>query len=104
MQPHVFVVMPFGIKEAQAATPAAEGKPGNPAVTVNFDEVRVRIADEGLGFDPSAVPDPTLPENRERPSGRGIMLMRYYMSAVEYNERGNCIQICKRKVNHPCGS
>lgn len=72
--------------------------------TVNVDEVRVRIADEGPGFDASAVPDPTLPENLQRPGGRGLMFMRYYMSAVEYNERGNCMQMIKRKGNRSCGS
>jgi hypothetical protein len=40
MQPHVFVVMPFGVKEAQSATMAgADGAPGKPAVNINFDDV-----------------------------------------------------------------
>ena len=39
MEPHVFVVMPFGVKEAQAATPAAEGAAAQPAINISFDEV-----------------------------------------------------------------
>lgn len=39
MEPHVFVVMPFGIKEAQAAIPATNGVPEKPAINISFDEV-----------------------------------------------------------------
>ena len=47
------------------------------------DEVTIRVEDEGEGFDPEAVPDPTLPENLLRPSGRGIFYMRRFMDRVE---------------------
>lgn len=47
------------------------------------------IEDRGPGFKPEAVPDPTLDENLERPSGRGIMLMRAYMTDIRFNKRGN---------------
>jgi len=53
------------------------------------DRFEVRINDEGPGFDPSDVPDPTAIENLERPCGRGLMLMRHYMDDVAYNSRGN---------------
>ena len=39
MEPHVFIVMPFGIKEAQSATPATPNSPEKPAVNISFDEV-----------------------------------------------------------------
>ena len=60
-------------------------------VECQFDDDRVRIVieDEGDGFDVSTVPDPTTDENLDKPGGRGIMLMRSFMSRVEYNERGN---------------
>ena len=51
----------------------------------------VRIEDEGQGFCPDTVPDPTAPENLEAPGGRGLMLMQAYMTHVEYNELGNCV-------------
>jgi serine/threonine-protein kinase RsbW len=55
----------------------------------------IEIQDEGSGFDPEGVPDPLNPENLERPGGRGVFLMRHYMSWVQYNETGNCVTLCK---------
>jgi serine/threonine-protein kinase RsbW len=54
-------------------------------------EIRVQVTDEGRGFDPAAVLDPTLPANRVRPGGRGIFLIYKLMDRVEFNERGNSI-------------
>ena len=62
---------------------------------VDRERIDVYIADEGTGFDPNTVPDPTLQENLERPTGRGIMLMRAYMNLVEYNEAGNVVHLVK---------
>ena len=61
------------------------------------DAVRIEITDEGPGFDPSEVPDPTDDDNLEVPSGRGLMLMRSFMSLVEFNERGNGVIMEKRR-------
>jgi serine/threonine-protein kinase RsbW len=55
----------------------------------------VEVIDEGPGFDPADVPDPTAVENLERPSGRGVMLMRHYMTEVSYSSRGNCVSMSK---------
>jgi serine/threonine-protein kinase RsbW len=65
------------------------------AFQVSQEKFEVLIADEGEGFDPCDVPDPTAPENLERPCGRGIMLMRHYMTTVAYNERGNVVSMSK---------
>ena len=51
------------------------------------------ITDEGPGFDPSLVPDPTLAANLEKPGGRGLFLIRSLMDEVYYNERGNSITL-----------
>jgi serine/threonine-protein kinase RsbW len=59
------------------------------------DRFEVHIADEGPGFDPADVPDPTAPENLERPCGRGLMLMRHYMNEVVYSPRGNSVRMSK---------
>ena len=59
--------------------------------------VRVIIEDEGPGFDPGDVPDPTEDDNIEKPSGRGLMLMRAFMSRVEYNEKGNRVILEKAR-------
>jgi serine/threonine-protein kinase RsbW len=57
---------------------------------------RVEIEDQGPGFRLEDVPDPTEEENLERPCGRGIMLMRSFMSKIEYNESGNKVLLEKR--------
>ena len=62
------------------------------------DEARFLIRDEGRGFDPSGLPDPTDPSNLERASGRGILLMRTFMDDVSYNERGNEVRLYKRRA------
>jgi serine/threonine-protein kinase RsbW len=65
------------------------------------DLLRVLVEDEGQGFDPNAVPDPTLEENLELPSGRGLMLMRTFMSRVEFNEKGNRVLMEKQRSVPP---
>jgi serine/threonine-protein kinase RsbW len=54
-------------------------------------KIEIQVTDEGRGFDPDAVLDPTLPANRVRPGGRGIFLIRQLMDRVEFNDRGNSI-------------
>jgi serine/threonine-protein kinase RsbW len=60
--------------------------------------VMIEIEDAGDGFDVGAVPDPCARENRERSCGRGVFLMRHYMSWVRYNRRGNRVTMCKRRA------
>ncbi|MFH1922298.1 MAG: response regulator [Planctomycetota bacterium] len=55
------------------------------------------IRDEGSGFDPSALPDPTDPANLEKASGRGLLLMRTFMDEVKYNDLGNAVTLTKRR-------
>jgi serine/threonine-protein kinase RsbW len=62
---------------------------------VLVDRFDIHIIDEGHGFDPGDVPDPTAVENLERPCGRGLMLMRHYMSEVTFNPRGNSVKMSK---------
>jgi serine/threonine-protein kinase RsbW len=59
------------------------------------DRFEVEVSDEGAGFDPCDVPDPTAVENLERPCGRGLMLMRHYMSEVVFRGAGNCVVMSK---------
>jgi len=55
------------------------------------------IRDEGAGFDPTRLPDPTDPANLEKVSGRGLLLIRTFMDEVRHNEKGNEISLVKRR-------
>ena len=63
--------------------------------TIDHRHLRVTVCDEGEGFKARQVPDPTLDENLDKPSGRGVMLLRNCMNEVIYNERGNCVTLVK---------
>jgi serine/threonine-protein kinase RsbW len=69
------------------------------SITVRYDVNAARaviiVIDEGSGFCPNNVPDCTADENLNRPSGRGIMLMRAYMDKVHYSRRGNMVRMTK---------
>ena len=62
-------------------------------VTVRVEEVAVRVTDQGEGFDPTTIPDPTLPGNISKPGGRGIFLMKALMDEVHFNEQGNSVTL-----------
>jgi len=59
------------------------------------------IRDEGPGFDLATLPDPTDPVNLERPTGRGLLLIRAFMDEVEFNGAGNQITLLKRRTTIP---
>jgi len=65
-------------------------------VTVGVEEVSVRVTDQGVGFDPETVLDPTLPGNISKTGGRGIFLMKALMDEVQFNERGNAVTLVLR--------
>jgi CheY-like chemotaxis protein len=61
-------------------------------------EGRYLVRDEGRGFDPSSVPsDPTDAAHLERPSGRGLFLIRMFMHEVRFNDHGNEITMIHRR-------
>jgi serine/threonine-protein kinase RsbW len=65
------------------------------AYRVTAERFDIRITDEGAGFNPADVPDPTDPANLERPCGRGLLLMRGFMTEVEYHGKGNVVTMAK---------
>jgi serine/threonine-protein kinase RsbW len=73
------------------------------AYSVTAERFDIRITDEGPGFDPEDVPDPTAPENLERPCGRGLLLMRHYMNHIEYVSPGNVVLMSKWSQNGRLG-
>ena len=60
---------------------------------VNETEIQIAVQDQGPGFSPSDLPDPTLQENLAKPSGRGVMLMKAYMTDVAFNDKGNRVKL-----------
>ena len=73
------------------------GNGGDPSKKVSIfadvseERLRVEVVDEGEGFVPEEVPDPTADDFIERACGRGLMLMRAYLNFVEYSEGGTKI-------------
>ncbi len=60
---------------------------------VDAGRVVIEVEDQGEGFDPQSVPDPTRVENLEIPAGRGIILMRAYMTEVRFTAPGNRVRM-----------
>ncbi|MEO8494594.1 MAG: response regulator [Planctomycetota bacterium] len=69
------------------------------SVYIEQDHGAFIIRDEGPGFDPRDLPDPTAPTNLEKVSGRGLLLMRTFMDEVAYNDEGNQVTLIKRRNN-----
>ena len=64
---------------------------------IDAHEAMFEIEDQGPGFDPRTIPDPTDEDNIEIPSGRGVMLIKAYMSEVEYLKPGNKLRMSYRR-------
>ncbi|HET6575690.1 MAG TPA: ATP-binding protein [Fimbriiglobus sp.] len=71
------------------------------AYTVTPDRFDIRITDQGPGFNPEDVPDPTLPENLERCCGRGLLLIRKFMTDVSYEGNGNVLTMSRLRNGTP---
>ncbi len=61
------------------------------------EKLWIKVSDQGKGFNPEHVPDCTDADHIDCPSGRGIMLMRNFMNRVEYNQKGNVVELEKRR-------
>jgi serine/threonine-protein kinase RsbW len=61
--------------------------------SVNPYRIVVCVQDEGSGFDPEKLPDPTAPENLENPGGRGVFLMRHLSDDIQFEEGGRCVKM-----------
>jgi len=77
------------------------GQDPDKQVTVDYDaddqRVTISICDQGPGFKPEDLPDPTAIENLVRTHGRGVMLMHAYMTEVSFNDTGNCVTLVKTR-------
>ncbi|NQX90564.1 MAG: ATP-binding protein [Flavobacteriales bacterium] len=63
------------------------------SITAEEPVLRFRIEDEGPGFDYENLPDPTAPENIEKPNGRGVFLMRNLADRCEFFEDGKIVEL-----------
>jgi len=87
---------------------------GEKEITVRYscrNDLQVEILDPGRGFDPDGVPDPTAPENRTKPSGRGLFMIRRFADQASWTEQGRHLLLgfapgpCfKPQRQHPAGS
>jgi serine/threonine-protein kinase RsbW len=62
-------------------------------------KIVVTVKDEGSGFKPDSIPDPTSPENIENLRGRGVFLMRRLADAIEFNELGNSVTMTFNRIS-----
>jgi serine/threonine-protein kinase RsbW len=63
------------------------------SLTLNENLLKFVVKDEGSGFDHNNLPDPTAPENLEKPGGRGIFLMKHLSDEVEFIENGKTVEL-----------
>jgi serine/threonine-protein kinase RsbW len=80
------------------------GNHSNPEKIVDIEiiyksnELQITVTDEGSGFRPETVPDPTTPENIEALNGRGIYLMSHLADKIQYNEKGNSVTMTFKDI------
>ena len=72
------------------------------SVELNAEALVIKVADEGEGIHPDAIPDPLAPENILRSSGRGVFLMRAFMDEVDFRQLhpGTEITLVKHRTAH----
>jgi serine/threonine-protein kinase RsbW len=73
----------------------ASDRTKNVHLSLSLDESMIRfvVKDEGRGFDYQNLPDPTSPENLEKPGGRGIFLMKHLSDEVDFREAGRIVEL-----------
>lgn len=64
---------------------------------VTVADVLLEVEDEGPGFDPDQVPDPITEPYLDRPGGRGLFLMRNYVTWISFNPKGNRVTLCRQR-------
>lgn len=60
---------------------------------INRFRIMVAVEDEGTGFDPNSLPDPTAPENLENPGGRGVFLMTHLSDEINFSDDGRKVEM-----------
>lgn len=62
------------------------------------NEMRIKVTDEGFGFNPGDVPDPTIPGNIESVNGRGVFLMSRLADKIKYSKKANTVTMIFKNI------
>jgi len=82
--------------EERLAIPEFAGRRVRLSGEFESHQIQFKVSDEGPGFDPRSVADPTDSDNLAKCSGRGLLMMKHFMDEVVYNARGNEVRLIKR--------
>lgn len=80
------------------------GNRSNPAkkveilISYKVDILKIKIRDQGNGFNPDEVPDPTFPENLQALNGRGVFLMMRLADEIKYSKKGNTVTMTFKNI------
>jgi serine/threonine-protein kinase RsbW len=67
-------------------------------ISFKNQELKIIVTDEGSGFIPEKVPDPTKPENIETLNGRGVFLMSHLADKIKYSKKGNSVTMSFKNI------
>jgi serine/threonine-protein kinase RsbW len=67
-------------------------------ISFSGNELKIKVKDEGTGFIPDKVPDPTVPENIEALNGRGVFLMSRLADTIKYSKKGNTVTMTFKNI------
>jgi serine/threonine-protein kinase RsbW len=67
-------------------------------ISFDRDQLKISITDEGNGFSPKKLPDPTVPENLESVNGRGVFLMSRLADKIKYSKKGNSVTLIFKNI------
>ena len=70
-----------------------ESKKVDLEMILDSSHISVEVTDQGTGYDFNNIPDPTLPENLEKPGGRGLFLMKNLCDKVNFYDEGRKIKL-----------
>jgi serine/threonine-protein kinase RsbW len=74
------------------------GKKVRIEISFRIKDLKIKVIDEGIGFKPEKVPDPTIPENLESVNGRGVFLMFHLADEIKYNKKGNAVTMTFKNI------
>jgi serine/threonine-protein kinase RsbW len=68
------------------------------SISYKGGKLKIKVKDQGLGFSPEEIPDPTIPENIEEVNGRGVFIMSKLADEIKYSRKGNCVTMIFNNV------